>query len=107
MTLHVGNLRVEEAVSIIQHALQQPCFQSTPGSRRLLRDRALSARVEAVLVGDFPRVSADAVDGEVLVHVRGSRADEENLTTRVERLVQELDGVKTLRVNIVPFMVED
>jgi cytidylate kinase len=107
LILHIGNIGVDEAVSIILHTLNQPCFKSTPESRRLLDDEALAAQVEASLVKDFPKVMTDAADGEVFVSVRGSLADEKNITAKVKRMAEKVDGVKAIQVNIVPFMVED
>lgn len=107
MILHIGNMNVDQAVSIILHALEQPCFRSTPESRRMLADEALSAQVEASLVKAFPKVLVDSGNGEVFVNVRGSLADEKNIIEKVKRLAEKVDGVKSIQVNIVPFMVED
>jgi cytidylate kinase len=107
MVLHIQNMHVDDAVSIIIHALNQPCFKSTDESRRRLDDVALSARVEAALVKDFPRVTADARRGGVLVSVRGSLVDEKLITAKVNQLIESVDGVESLQVNIVPFVVED
>lgn len=107
MILHIGNMSVDEAVSIILHAVQQPCFKSDPESRRMLADEALSAQVEAALVKTFPKVIVDSGNGEVFVNVRGSLADEKNITEKVLRLAEKVDGVKNIQVNIIPFMVED
>lgn len=107
MILHIGNMNVDQAVSIIRHAVAQPCFHSTAESRRMLADEALAARVEAALVKAFPKVIVDAGSGEVFVNVRGSRAEEKNITEKVERLAENIEGVRSLQVNIIPFMVED
>ena len=71
MVLHIGNMNVDDAVSIILHAMGRTCFKSTPDSRRRLDDAALAARVEAALVKEFPKVTADAGNGDVFVSVRG------------------------------------
>ncbi|MCB2147829.1 MAG: cytidylate kinase-like family protein [Deltaproteobacteria bacterium] len=107
MVLHIGTMGVNDAVSIILHTLDQPCFKSTANSRKRLDDAALAARVEAALVKDFPKVMADAGNGEVFVSVRGSLVDEKIITARVERLAEKVDGIQSLQVNIVPFVVED
>ena len=107
MILHIGNMKVDQAVAIILHALEQPCFTSTPESRLLLDDRALAARVEASLVKVFPKVMVDAGKGEVFINVRGSLTDKKNITEKVTRLAEKIDGVKTIQVNIIPFIVED
>ncbi|MEE4112171.1 MAG: cytidylate kinase-like family protein [Desulfobacteraceae bacterium] len=107
MVLHIGNMGVDEAVAIILHALDQPCFKTTDDSRQRLDDAALASRVEAVLVKDFPKVRADAGDGEVFVSVRGSLVDEKTIAAKVEQLAEKIDGIKALKVNVVPFVVED
>ncbi len=107
MILHIGNMNVDQAVSVILHAVEQPCFKSNPESRRMLADEALSAQVEATLVKAFPKVIVDSGNGEVFVNVRGSLADEKNLTAKVKHLAEKVKGVKSIQVNIVPFMVED
>lgn len=107
MVLHLQTMKVDEAVAIIQNALGQPCFKSTAESRRQLNNAALAARVEAALIKDFQRVMADAGDGEVFVNVRGSLVDEKVITAKVKRLVEKVEGIRSLQVNIVPFVVED
>jgi len=107
MILHIGNMSVDEAVSIILHAVQQPCFKSDEESRRMLEDEALAAQVEAALVKTFPKVMVDSGNGEVFVNVRGSLADEKNIIEKVLRLAEKVDGVEKLQVNVIPFMVED
>lgn len=107
MILHIGNMSVDQAVSIILHAVQQPCFESTPESLRMLADEALSAQVEASLVKAYPKVIVDSSNGEVFINVRGSRADENNIIKKVKNLAEKVEGVKNIQVNIVPFIVED
>lgn len=107
MVLHLQNLQVDDAVAIILNTLSLPCFQSTPDSRRQLDDLALAARVEAALVKEYPRVTADATTGDVFVNVRGSLVDEQSITEKVRRLVEKVAGVESLQVNVVPFVVEE
>jgi hypothetical protein len=107
MVLHIQNLKVDDAVSVILHALEQPCFQSSPESRRRLDDLALAARVEAALAKEFPRLTADAANGKVFVSVRGSLVDEKTLSSKVRLLAQKVPGVGFIHVNIVPFIIEE
>ncbi|GAB6906218.1 Response regulator receiver protein [Desulfosarcina cetonica] len=107
MILHLQNMQVDDAVAIILNALSLPCFQSTPNSRQQLDDLALAARVEAALVKDYPRVTADAATGDVFVNVRGSLVDEQSITEKVRRLVEKVADVESLQVNVVPFVVEE
>lgn len=107
LILHIDNMQVDNAVSIILHALEQPCFQTTPASQRLLDDLSLAAQVEAALVKDFPKVAVDASNAEVYVSVRGSLVDEKMIGARIKKLAQPVAGIKKIHVNVVPFVVED
>lgn len=101
MTIHIDNLDVDDTVSILLHSLKRPCFQTTSRSLKRMDDLSLSAQVEAALIRDFPKVTADARNGRIFVNVRGSLVDEKPITVKVKRLVEKVEGVKSLRVNIV------
>ncbi len=107
VTLHLDTMRVADAVSTIIHVLQRPCFQTTPQSLEMLDDLSLIAQVEAALVRDFPKAKADAVKGVVYLSIRGSLVDEKRITAQVNRLVENVAGVKKVNVNIVPHLIED
>jgi len=107
MTLYLDNMGVDDAISTIHHLIQRPCFQTTPKSRELLDDLSLSAQVEAALVREFPKASADAEKGIVYVNIRGSYVDEKIITAKVNRLIEKVAGIKKLNVNVVPHVIED
>ena len=73
----------------------------------MLDDLSLGAQVEAALVGDFPKATADAENGVVYVNIRGSLVDEKELTLKTKRIVEKVDGVKKVHVNIVAHAIED
>jgi len=105
MIVHIGNMSVDEAVDIILHAVQQPCFKSTPECQRMFADEALAAEVEASLAIAFPKAMVEAGNGKVYVNVRGSQADEKRITEKVMRLVEKVEGIKDIQVYIIPFML--
>lgn len=107
MILHLDTMHVDEAVSIILHSIQHSCFQTTPQSRRKLDDLSLSAQVEAALIHNFPKATADARNGNVFVNIRGSLIDEKNISLKVTRIVEKVAGVNKVHVNIVPHFIED
>lgn len=107
IVIHVQNMAVEDAVAIILRTVERPCFQTRPKGQRILDDLALSAQVEAALVTDFPKVKADARHGEVFISVRASLIDEEVINAKVKALAENVEGVKAVHVNIVPFVIED
>lgn len=107
IVLHTARIDINDAVSIIQDALRRPCFQTTPKGRRMLDDLSLAAQVESVLIAEYPKVTADAKYGEVIVNIRASLIDEKMISENVNRMTAKVDGLKSITVNIVPFVVED
>lgn len=106
MILHLGNMSVDEAVEVIIHSVQQPCFRSTPERVRMLADEALAAQVEASLVKAFPSAVVEAGNGIVYVNVRGSHANEKSIVEKVLKLSEKVEGVKEIKVYLIPFMVD-
>ncbi len=107
IVIYIKNMTVDDAVSIILHSLQRPCFQTTPQGQRMLDELTLSAQVEAALIKDFPKVKAHAKRGEVVVSIRASFIDETAIDAKVKDLTRRIEGLKTVQVNIVPFIIED
>jgi hypothetical protein len=107
LVIHVDTMGVEDAVAIILETLQRPCFVTTEHSQKLLDDLTLSAQVEAALVKDFPQVAANAKNGEVFISLRASLVEEHAVTPKVKSIAEEVEGVKVVHVNVVPFIIED
>jgi cytidylate kinase len=107
IVLHTSRIDIRDAVFIIRNTLALPCFQTTPRSRQLLNDLSLAAQVESVLVKEYPKVTADAKNGAVIVNIRASLIDEKAITEKVKRMCAEVSGLGSISINIVPFLVED
>lgn len=107
IVIHMSRIGISDAVSIIRQTLQRPCFQTTPRSRQLLDDLSLAAQVESVLVKEYPKVTADAKNGDVIVNIRASLIDEKKITEKVKRMTTLVGGLGSISVNIIPFVVED
>ena len=106
LTIHIGTMTTDDAVSMIVHVLQRPGFQTTPHRRQLLDDLALAAQVEAALIQDFPKATAEARNGEVAVNVRASFVDEKSISSKVKQIVENVEGVRKILVNIVPYIIQ-
>lgn len=107
IVIHIKNMTVGDALSNILHTVRRPCFQTTPESQKILDNLVLSAQVEAALVKDFPKVKADAKNGEIFVSIRASLIDERVITSKARDLIGKMGGVKSIHVNLVPFIIDD
>ncbi len=107
MILYLDTINVDEAVSIILHLIQLPCFQTTPKSRQHLDDLSLSAQVEVALINDFPKAEADANKGNVFVNIRGSLIDEKKISLKVNHILEKVERINKIHVNVVPYFIKD
>lgn len=103
LVVHIKTKSVEDVVSLILHAARLPCFQTTPESQEMIDDLALAAEVKAALVDAFPQADASAKKGVVLVRVEAPLVQEERITEKIKDIAGKVDGVKEVRVHVIPF----
>ena len=107
LVLNIKSMTTEDAVELIVQSTRLQCFQITAESRRVLDDLELAARIQAVLIKDFPTVDVSSRDGTVFVSVEGALGQEEKQASRVGSVVRGIEGVRDLRVHFVPLVVAD
>lgn len=100
MTLHLGCMTSDHAVDLISQAVSLPCFQRTETSQKILLDYLLEARVQAVL----PTEKVSAREGVVVVTVNAPLVQEEQITKDIKVKIERsgIDGIRKLRVNVLP-----
>lgn len=101
LVLHIDNLSVDDAVSILGHVAEYPCFKLTANSERAFADLLLAARAESILIEKFPAVKVTAKDGVVHVHFHNSYSDSSKVNEQVIDLLKELEGVKGVWTNLL------
>ena len=90
LVIHIKTMTVADAVNFILWAAQMPAFQTTPASQKTLDDLTVAAQVQAALVEEFPTVQVTAREGEVFVSLRGSLAEQEEVTARISRIASKV-----------------
>jgi cytidylate kinase len=103
LVVHIKTKTVDDAVSLVMHAAKLPCYQTTSESQKLVNDLALASEVKAVLVDPFPGSETSAEDGIVSVKVDVPPIQEKQASEKVRKLAERVEGVKEVRVHIVPF----
>ena len=68
---------------------------------------ALAARIEAVLIEDFPGVKVAVKNGMAFASVKGSLRQMEKQVGQARSIVRNIEGVKGVQVNFTPFVVAD
>jgi hypothetical protein len=79
-------------------------FKTTPESQQTMVNLAIAAEVKAVLMGDVPPKDVSARNGIVTVTIESPVLQETGLIARVEKLAEEVEGVKGIRVETVPYI---
>jgi cytidylate kinase len=94
MVLHIKSITVDCAVDLILQAVKYPCFSTTPQSQKIVDDQTLAARVQAVLVEEFPTATVTAKGGELFVDIKGSLTEEQAIIARVRRIASQVAGIE-------------
>jgi cytidylate kinase len=95
MVLHVRRLTVEDAVEIIFATVQKPIFQTTSKSQKIIRELALSAKVQTSLIKIAPMVKVTADDGVVSIgNIDDSVAVKNEVMAEIKKLAGGVEGVK-------------
>ncbi len=100
MVLHIGKVCVDDAVSIICHAVSLDCVQPTEESQRAIEDAALAASVKASLITDYPEIDVTAQDGEVFITVKATGFEDPQFRERVAAKAKEVPGVSEAKVKL-------
>jgi cytidylate kinase len=100
--LVIGRLSVDDAVDKILTTVHLPSFQTTAESRKILANESLASRVKSDLMNFYSDVEVSVEDHTVIVHIKRSLAQEEALADDIRAILQEMPGVKEVRVNVIP-----
>ena len=100
--LVIGTLSIDDAVDKILATVSLPSFQTTAETRRIIANEAMAARVKSDLMNFYSDVEVSVEDRVVVVHIKRSIAQEEALADDIRAILQEMPGVKEVRVNVIP-----
>jgi cytidylate kinase len=99
IVLHIGKLTVDDSVDLLFATVKKPNFQSTPESRKIVEDLALSAKVKAHLVRISPKIQVAADRGRVFISSVDEAAVAKN-KAQVESIAKEVEGVEEVIFNV-------
>lgn len=102
IVLHIDNLAVGDAVEILTDIAKRPCFQTTAQSRLLVKDQYLAAKAEAILFEKIPSVDVKCKNAVVYVSVETDLSLEEEMIAKINDALKQLEGVKEVKVNVIP-----
>jgi cytidylate kinase len=101
LVVHIKQLAIEEVVSVIQCALSQPCFRTTPESQKAISDLLLAAQVQAALVEEVPSARVKVEKGELVVSMGVAWGEDKRFIAKVDQIVDEAAGGVKVKVRLI------
>jgi cytidylate kinase len=103
MVLHIDNLSVNDAVDILVDTARRPCFQLTEKSQKTMNDYYLAAKAQARLFESVPGAEVSCKNEIIYVTVETALALEQETIDKVNLLLKNMQGIKGVRTNIIPY----
>ncbi len=102
LVLHVNKFDVEDAVDIIAHTINRPCFQTTQESREMLDRMVLCAKVESELAGSYPNAKCLIQDGTAHLTLKETPSKKDKVDSHVRELLKDSSEIKNIEVHLEP-----
>jgi cytidylate kinase len=102
LVVHIRKYTADDAADLICHSLSLGRFQTTPESTSAMADLALAAEVKAVLIEKKPDAEVLAQNGIVHIKTQAYPQYERSITSELQEIVRPIQGVKEVRVHLVP-----
>lgn len=100
LVIHIGKISADEAVEIIAHTTELKAFETTFESQKALDDLAMAAEVKAALIAIKPDIQVFSENGKIVVGGKSSLAKEPELVQRMETIVKNIQGVKSVEIKV-------
>jgi cytidylate kinase len=104
LVVNITKFSVDDAVDLVCRSIQMEQFKTTPESQQAMEDLAIAAEVKALLMGDVPPQEVEAKNGIVTVTIQSTMLQEADLVARVENLSRQVEGVKGIKVEVLPYI---
>ena len=103
LVLRIDCLSVDEVVDTLIKIVNRSCFQTTPESKKKIKDMLLAAKVYSALVANYPDANVKSNDGKVLVTLEAAMSVEREISGKVKRLLENVEGIKEIKTYVIPF----
>ena len=104
LVIHIRHLSVDDAVNMICDCVSKEQFKTTPGSRKMIEDMALSAAIQKVLmdVGQDIKVSVD--EKTAYIETEAAICAEESFVNEIKAVVETFEGISDIRIECHPIV---
>jgi hypothetical protein len=102
VVLRIDSLKVNDAVESLFDIAKRPCFQTTPESRMILKDKFLAAKAYSAIVHKFPKANVKCKDAVVYVSVESDLSLEMKISKQIKVLLENIAEIKEVRSGVIP-----
>lgn len=102
VVLQIDNIKVNDTVEILFDIAKRPCFQTTPESRMISKDRFLAAKAYSAIVHKFPEAKIKCKDAVVYVSVESDLSLEMKISDQIKVLLENIVEIKEVRSGVIP-----
>jgi cytidylate kinase len=102
VVLQIDNLMVNDAVEVLFNVANRPCFQTTPESRMISKDRFLAAKAYSAIVHKFPEAIVKCKDAVIYVSVESDLSQEKKISNQIKVLLENIAEIKEVMVGVIP-----
>jgi cytidylate kinase len=103
VVLKIDNIKVNDAVEILVDIANRPCFQTTPESLMITKDKFLAAKAYSTIVDKFPDAIVKAKEAVVYVSVESDLSQEKKISDEIKVLLKNISEIKEVMVGVIPF----
>lgn len=102
VVLQIDSLKVNDVVEVLFNIAKRPCFQTTPESRSISKDKFLAAKAFSAIVDKFPKATVKCKDAFVFVGVESDLTQEEKISDQIKSLLENIAEIKDVKVGVTP-----
>lgn len=102
LVIHIGNMTVDDAASVICSTVALDTFKTTPESQQAVEDLAVASHVKAALADIAPDVDVVASGGSVQIHTAALIFESEGIVDDIAAIAKSIDGVREAKVGVKP-----
>jgi len=102
LVIHIQGLSVTDAADIICDTVCMPRYRTTPQRARELKNLALAAEVDAMLIHVMPEIQSVARDGDVTITVTLGEISADPVIRNIHESVKTVKGIRSITVCTAP-----
>ena len=102
LVIHINGLSIVDAADIICDTIRMPRFHTTPQRTTALKNLALAAEIDAMLIHLVPEVQTTAENGDVIITVKLGEINAEPVIRDIREVVKKIKGIRSVTVRTAP-----